>query len=340
MEINNIQPIFSICVPSFNRGLKALKMILTILPNMDNNWELLILDNASDNELESYQQIEILAQLDHRLRYVRHSTNLGFHGNFLAAFDHAKSAHIMLISDEDFANLAMIRKVLPNLHARPDLAVLRGGVLPLEGQYPRNSYNSADIIFSKGEEALLNYSLTYNYMSGIIFNREILLKNGLIELLRNGINSNSIYPHLYLELLACAMFDAATTSEISCFEGEEQHNMGNTPSNYSPPYSFGSRIDQFIALRDAIRQAIALMPEPFDNKLFIDMYLLLCEKYMRLITLVNYPLYVKHQLDLSLLQDSMLRIFGAAIYTYPDLEPFEDYTFTEIHKIYSRYKMP
>jgi glycosyltransferase involved in cell wall biosynthesis len=55
---NNEQPsVFSICVMTYNRGDKALKAAETLLPNLDNDWELLVLDNASAKETESYQQL-------------------------------------------------------------------------------------------------------------------------------------------------------------------------------------------------------------------------------------------------------------------------------------------
>jgi glycosyltransferase involved in cell wall biosynthesis len=339
MENDTQQPAFSICVPTYNRGFTTLMMVFDILPTMDENWELLILDNASHHEVEGYQQIEALTKVDPRLRYIRHASNRGFHHNFLAAFDHAKSAHIMLISDEDYANSDMIRQVLPELQASPNLAVLRGSIACIKGARPRNVCNYPNMRFSKGEVAMLYFCLNNTYMSGVIYNRELLVQSGVIELLRGGINDNSIYPHLYLELLACALFDAATTEEISCHEGEEKPTLGNRAGDYAPPYSFGSRVDQFIVLRSAIRQAIALMPGDFDNHLFIMMYLELCKRYMRLISQVNSPLYIKNKLHLGLLQDSLFEIFGAAIFAYPDLVPYEEYLFTEIHKIYASYKI-
>lgn len=332
-------PVFSICVPTYNRGLTVLTMVVNLLPTLDDNWELLILDNASTHEADSYQKVAQFTQLDPRLRYVRHDSNRGFQGNMLAAFDHARSAHIMLISDEDFANPAMIRKVLPRLQAAPDLAVMRGSVESLKGQIPRNTCKQQNKQFAKGSEALLNFCLNNTYLSGIIFNRALLIKSGVIDILRTGIQANSIYPHLYLELLACALFDAESTEEIACFEGEEKLSEGNQPNEYRPPYSFGSRIDQFIVLRNSIHQAVSLMPGDFDHQLFMQMYLRLCHRYMRLISLVNKSLYINNHLHLGLLQDSLFQIMGAAIFAYPELAFYGEGLFAAIQKIYSEFKI-
>ena len=77
---------FSICVPSYNRGNKALTMALQILPEMDDDWELLILDNASELENEAYQKIQELSESDSRLRYIRHDVNRMMYGNFSGVF--------------------------------------------------------------------------------------------------------------------------------------------------------------------------------------------------------------------------------------------------------------
>jgi len=329
---------FSICVPSYNRGNKALTMALQILPEMDDDWELLILDNASELENEAYQKIQELSESDSRLRYIRHDVNRMMHGNFLASFNLALSPFIMLVSDEDFANTDMIRNILPLLTQFPSVGVMRGGISPVEGVKPQNSHNRLDASYIRGQEALMGFAYANNYFSGTIYNRQLFFDLGLIEKLTNGINQNAIYPHLYLELLAAAVSDVVTTSQISCFEGSSQLLDCNRPNSYSGPYSFGSRVDQFVILRDATWEAVGLVKQPFDIQLFATMYLKLCEKYMFLITRVNSNMYLQHRVHTGLLHEAMLYICGAAISLYPEVAPFETYLFSEIKKIHDKYR--
>jgi hypothetical protein len=244
----------------------------------------------------------------------------------------------MLISDEDFANPAMIREVLGLLHEYPSVGVLRGAIVPVTGVKPRNSHSRPDASFMRGEEALMNYSFSNNYMSGVIYNRGLFMALGLLDRLQNGIDSNAIYPHLYLDLLACAVTDVVTTAQVCCFEGEAQILEGNDPYKYTAPYSFGSRVDQFVVLRDAAWEAVGLVKEPFDIKLFIAVYLRLCEKYMFLITKVNSPMYLKNQVHPGMLHQAMFYVCAAAISMHPEIAEFETYVFEEIKKLQIKYE--
>ncbi len=345
--MNNHKPTFSICVPTYNRGSKALNMAQTVLPTMDDDWELLILDNASNTELESYQQLQEMAIIDPRLKYVRHESNRMFQGNYLACFRLAAAPYIMIVSDEDFANSDMIRQVLPALTTLPNLGIVRGAIVPVEGVNPRNSHSRAEQSFFAGEEALSNFTFSNNYMSGTVYNRELLTNYGLVERLANGLDKNRVYPHLYMDMLVCALCDVITTSEIACFEGLEQITIdggdlvlgvSKGPMDYNAPYSFGSRIDQFIVLRDAVWESVGLVEEPFNKALFVKIYLRLCEKYMYLITRVNSPMYLQHKIHPGLLHQAMLHVCGAAIGMYPELSDFETYLFLEIHKLHAKYE--
>ena len=338
MQNNVMEKKFSICIPTFNRGDKALTVAQKLLPDIDEDWELLFLDNGSTKETESYAELAAMATHEQRIRYIRHATNRGFHRNFLACFEMANSPYIMLISDEDFANPAMIREVLGLLHEYPSVGVLRGSIVPVTGVKPRNSHNNVDASFIRGEEALMNYSFTNNYMSGVIYNRKLLQALGLLDRLEKGVDSNAIYPHLYLDLLASAVTDVVTTAQVCCFEGEPQILEGNDPYKYCAPYSFGSRVDQFIVLRDAAWEAVSLVKKPFDIKFFIAVYLRLCEKYMFLVTRVNSGMYLKNQIHPGLLHQAMFYVCAAAISLHPEIAEFETYVFEEIKKLHIKYE--
>lgn len=331
-------PVFTICVPSYNRGNKALNLVLNTLPDMEENWEILVLDNASNLEVEAYQELERIAQIDTRLRYIRHESNRMMHGNFLACFNLANSPYIMIVSDEDFPNTVMIKEVLPLLHEYLGVSILRGSILAVDGIKPKNANLRKDHSYCRGEQALMGFSFTNNYFSGTIYNRSLLMTFGLIDRFAHGLEVNAVYPHLYLELLACAVSDVVTTSMVSCFEGPDQLLEENTPNQYKPPYSFGSRVDQFIILRNGVWEAVGLVSEQYDNQLFAKLYLRLCEKYMFLITIMNSNLYIKNRLHTGLLHQSMLYICGAAISMQPEIAEIETEVFEKIQKLYIKYE--
>lgn len=89
MNPTSIKQRFTICIPSYNRGGMVLNLVQELLPDMDDDWEILVQDNASYSEVEEYRQLASLAEREPRLSYVRHPVERGFHGNYLACFEHA-----------------------------------------------------------------------------------------------------------------------------------------------------------------------------------------------------------------------------------------------------------
>ncbi len=320
MNNNDIRTEFSICVPTFNRGARVLRMVKQLLPDIDKNWEILVLDNTSFEEIDSYNELAELAKDEPCLKYIRHEINGLFHANFLACFEYSNAPYIMVISDEDVANPDMIRKILPGLRAIPNLGIIRGSIMSGEGVGLGNSRSYEDESFFAGEEALRKFSFVNSYFSGIIYNRDLIISYGLIETLKQGLDLNRIYPHMYMDLLVAAKCDVLTTTEVSCFEGEAQVLHGvDQPFHYSP-YSFGNRVNQFFIFRDAIREAVSLVREPFDHSLFVSVYLRLCEKYFHLLARVNSPMYMQNNIHPGILLQSFLHIAGAAISMYPELQ--------------------
>ena len=161
---------------------------------------------------------------------------------------------------------------------------------------------------------------------------------GLIDRLVNELGRNAVYPHLYLELLACAVSDVVSTSQICCFEGAEQTMEGNLPDSYAAPYSFGSRVDQFFVLRDAALEAVGLVKQPFDKQLFATIYLKLCEKYMYLTTKVNVSMYLRNNIHPDFLHQAMVYVCGAGISMYPGFADIQAFIYEEIQKLDKKYE--
>lgn len=347
MNIDN-KPQFTICVPTFNRGAKALSNVQKLLPDLADDWELLVLDNASTISLEEYRQIAGLAESDSRISYKKQQKNGGFHGNYLACFREAKADHMMIVSDEDLANPTTIKMLLPKLLSSPTLALLRGAIEPMPGCDAKNSHIPGKDYYKSGEEAMMNYTFANNYLSGTIYNRKLLQSHGLIERLAAGLEKNRIYPHLYMDILIAAVGDMELITETVCFEGESEitldgdefYGKGPTSSmDYVPPYSFGSRLDQIIILRDGAAEAVAMRGEPFDYRLFSNLYLRLCNKYFDLVTNTNSHMYAHNHIHTGLLQKGLLYTCCAAISIYPGMEQYNKLVIAELAKMFAHHEL-
>ena len=333
----------TVCVPSYNRGGKALSLVEQILADeaFDGSLHLLVADNASVLETSDYQRIRDLAEDNLNLTYIRHEKNLLAHGNFLACFREAKSQYIMMLSDEDFPLLKAVHEAVPAICADSSIGIIRGAIGSMPDAPKLNASTERDALLTAGEEALLGFTLSNNYYSGTIYNRSLLEKYELLERLEINLQTHVSYPHLYLEILACALCDVKTMSAEICIEGEPQQEGQDQPgpATYHPgTYSFGGRVDQFFLLRDAYREAISLIDDGFDTLLFVMNYLRLCEKYCYLVTYVNAPTYANHGIHPEFLHRSLLPIFEAGLTTYPEMADIYPSVEVEINRIHDKYK--
>ena len=330
---------FSICIPTYNRGSKALNQVLTTLPLIDEDWEILVLNNCSSISLEKYAEIEKISKIDPRVKYIRHSENLGFHGNILSCLKLCNSNYIQIISDEDFSNPLVVRDALKVLNEFPDVGLMRGSISAISGMQPRNSATYADNLWPSGREALGEFSLTTNYISGVIYNKFLLNQHDIINKFESGLNSNPIiqgYAHMYLDILVASVCKVMTTKEIVCIEGEEHlsnETSINSMSN-NPAFSFGGRLEQIIAFRDAFRE-VCDKNQLNDLALLVYLYQRLIYKYIYLLK-IDDSLHAHRKLDMRYLKESLFNFCISAAHI-PEFIEIQDKVHEIINEAFSKF---
>lgn len=313
---------FSICILTFNRGHLALKLVRHLLPLINKDWEILILNNASTKYQEEYRKIAEIALIEPSVNYVHHDFNRGFHGNFLACFEFAKADYIQMISDEDFPNTEIISHAIEIFQELATVGAIRGSVAPVADVLPRNSIQHQDIFLSAGREALLRFSLSGNYLSGVIYNKKLLQMKGLIARVKNNILPNVIYPQMYLDILICSCTDVMFVKDIIAYEGPEAVGDDSTVAFKNPAYCFSARAQQFIAFTDNFIEALELIDRPDEGGLRFELFTLLSEKYFFLLHCDNH-LYVLRGLDPAALHEAFLNIILSSVskVTSPHFRP-------------------
>lgn len=328
---------FSICIPTYNRGSKALNQVLTTLPLIDEDWKILVLDNGSSIFLDEYAEIERISKIDSRLGYIRHPQNYGFHTNVLSCLKLCNSNYIQIIGDEDFSNPPVVRQALKMLDEFPDVGLLRGSISPIPGMQSRNGLIYADKLLPSGREALGEFSLTTNYISGIFYNISLLNQHDIINKFENGLESIptiQAYAHMYLDMLVASVCKVMTTKDIVCIEGEEisytptMNSMSNTPA-----YCFGGRLEQIIAFRDAFRQVCG-KNELNDLALLVYLYQRLINKYILLLKF-DVSLHTYRNLDMRYLKETLFNFCTSASYI-PEFSGIQDKVHEIINEAFSK----
>lgn len=110
-------PELSVCISTFNRADFLRATAETILPQLTDQCELLIVDNASSDSTSKVASDLMLRS--GRLRYMRMDTNKGMDGNFDRAVELAKGKYCWLASDDDYFRPGAIQAVLNVLDQEP-----------------------------------------------------------------------------------------------------------------------------------------------------------------------------------------------------------------------------
>lgn len=102
--------LLTIAIPTFNRGNFLIRALNSILSQYDERIEVLVSDNASEDNTES-----IVAELKAKysqLKYIRNEQNIGPDKNFLQCMALAKGEFILLLGDDDLIIEGSLNRLL------------------------------------------------------------------------------------------------------------------------------------------------------------------------------------------------------------------------------------
>ena len=162
--INNIQPILTIAIPTWNRAStleKALEVLLPQVIPFKGIIEVVISDNASDDNTNRIIENEIIKNQGLNIVYNRNSENLQFFGNFRKCRELAKGQYLWILSDDDFIKENLISEVILQLNDLHKYACFYLKNNPKAEQFKSFIVNKEELI---GKE---NYSL--GLISAVIF---------------------------------------------------------------------------------------------------------------------------------------------------------------------------
>lgn len=333
------KPIITICIPTYNRGDIILKNMEQYVHLLNEKWPLLILDNASHHTKSEYEKIAAIAEQNPNISYVRKPVNTELIGNIISAFELAKTTFLLFVSDEDIPNIEYLESNYDFLKTNIDIGCIRTSThCVTDGDEKLNAYICDDEELSPGIQAIEKFAVTGNYLSGSIYNKDLLTESGIFKALQDNKRSQRVYPHMYLNMKTAAKHKTKTTSDISVFLGKsntaEYDEVLFEVSGYFGTYAFGNRLDQFISFRDALLECTKdFGNNNFDAASFYVAYLNIVTKFMQLITVTDYAQYLRHGLALNSLTQSFSNFAIAAVSHFPMYEQIEKALIDDIKKI-------
>ena len=103
-------PYLSICIPSFNMKFYIKKVVISILNQTFQNFEIIIVnDHSNDNTLAEIKKLQLE---DNRIKLINHSKNLGVYNSRVDAIISSKGKYFILIDPDDiFINPNLLQEL-------------------------------------------------------------------------------------------------------------------------------------------------------------------------------------------------------------------------------------
>ena len=337
----NENAVGTVCFMTFNRGHILLKTIKKLLPRLNHQWPVLVVNNGSTRYTQEYNEIEKIAASCKDLNYYRHKKNILFDGNLRSLFELVPTQFFMVVSDEDEPVFDELDGLNSFLRKNRDIGGIRTslGTVPGADVAYSQAHIFEDKAFEKGSREGINlFGFAGNYISGQIYNAPLLNKFNIPQRLKKNITANLSYPHLYLNVLAAANTRTMYSSSIACLQGIAQIARPEEFTDYFGPFSYGSRIDQVVALRNALFEAFKDIqhnnPDSgFDVGGFYTTYIHLCAKYCGLVARAQGRMYRAQMIDLDFLTRSFCMFCLAAVEGMPLFDRVKESVATNLTKI-------
>lgn len=233
--------LLSICIPTYNRGALVEECVKKCLEIPLEDIEIVVSDNASSDDTQD----RIEAINDDRLVYHRNSFNIGGMSNFVQVFCHAKGKWLLLISDEDDVISIDWNRVRQVLMDSNEVSIFRA---PVRGYITLNATRYRSNTFA-AYKFICDY---FHYISGVIFNRDILAKC-YMEIKKDTV-AWSIYAHKVMA------FYCSKYGDISCMDELEVLMTRKCESDASLSDTFYSKGGEIFYMPEArLQQNISWM---------------------------------------------------------------------------------
>jgi len=142
------ESLVSICIPTYNRAGMVGKAIDSALAQSYTNIEVLVVDNASGDDIESV----IAGYDDSRLQFFKNKENLGLFGNFNRCIELSKGKYIHILNSDDYINSNFTKTCVEFVETHPNVMMTFSSSVVLSDKEPiKVAVSDHDIIYPAPE---------------------------------------------------------------------------------------------------------------------------------------------------------------------------------------------
>ena len=163
----------TIAIPTYNRSFFLDNNLKQLLKEYDDNFEIIIQDNASNDK--TYEIVEKYIKLGLPINYERNLTNLGWTKNFEICFKKAKTKYMILLGDDDIIVNGGVDIILNNINEyNPDLIFMNAfSIKNYNKEYYASKNDSQQFDL---DEFLCETILQFRLISSYVINTEYVKK--------------------------------------------------------------------------------------------------------------------------------------------------------------------
>lgn len=299
--------ILSFCIPSYNRGHRAIQLVKQLLESQfDAEIEIVVSNNGSTENKEGYEQIKNIK--DTRLKYHEFEENQGVVENCCKVIELAQGKFCVIVSDEDTVRLEAIDYYLYQIFTNPQMAIIHANTGAC------TDCNQKEVYIDRKET--INSMGIQSYIGGHIYNKYYIQQYNILEKMRLK-KENALtytYPQGFLEMhlvLCGAIMKAPHLLIIQ--QQQEPTSVFLEKTKYSlPSYSLGAaRVKQAKGMAEIIIDLCSGFKLDLIEKDVL--YCLLCSNYYHLLTLSTKE-QLENKENMLHFADELLDIFYSAIF--------------------------
>ncbi|MBI5079277.1 glycosyltransferase family 2 protein [Candidatus Wolfebacteria bacterium] len=166
---NSADILLSIGILAYNKPDELRRLLLSVLPQMEPETEIIISDNSTDVRIKSMMEKEFQNSY---IRYFKNEQNIGFDRNILLVTERARGKYVWWMGHDDAVENGAVRNLLKILNKHPDISFLFVNYF-INDQGINNSIFklSKDKFFEDKNEILEEIANSLGFMSAIVIEK-------------------------------------------------------------------------------------------------------------------------------------------------------------------------
>lgn len=108
--------LLTIAIPTFNRPDRIRNTVSRLLPQLNSQVKVLVLDNCSPVNVKEYLQQQIGSDVLNKVEVIRHRVNIGGDANFQRCFELCDTPYIWMLGDDDMVREDAVALILEELN--------------------------------------------------------------------------------------------------------------------------------------------------------------------------------------------------------------------------------